>query len=312
MRTRSHPRLYVTDAGDGEPVLVVTGWTISSAIFDELGERLVDAGVRVIAYDHRGTGRSASWLGPVSIASLAADAARVLDEREVESAHVVGLSLGAAIALELAVRMPARVRSLCLVGGTAGGPSMTLPGPGPAGRALAALGRDSLRRLGLWPAALLFSDEFRREHPERVKELTEPFIRHRPPPWAIGWQTLAASCFSRAASLGDVSAPTLLLHGGADVMVPPRNAKVMARALPDAELHVVPGAGHAVVFERPDETVDLMLDFFARHATRVPPAADRRDVVVERLTRPFALHAGAARNTLQLVGVGRPRRRPPP
>ena len=126
MRTRSRPRLFVTDRGSGEPVLLITGWTISSAVFDPIADLYVPH-VRVLAYDHRGGGRSAAWLAPVSAAMLAADAARVLDDRGVRSAHVVGLSLGAGVALELAIRMPHRVRSLVLVGGSAGGPTTVLP-----------------------------------------------------------------------------------------------------------------------------------------------------------------------------------------
>ncbi len=95
MRTRSRPQLFVTDRGAGEPVLLITGWTISSAVFDPVADLYLPH-VRVVAYDHRGAGRSAPWLAPVSMAMLAADAARVLDDRGIASAHVVGLSMGAA------------------------------------------------------------------------------------------------------------------------------------------------------------------------------------------------------------------------
>src|SRR5258705_2347519 len=121
VRTRTDPGLFLTDSGSGEPVLIVTGWTISSAVFDPVAHLYLPH-VRVVAYDHRGTGRSAPWLAPVSMAMLAADAARVLDDRAIGSAHVVGLSLGAAVALELAIRMPHRLQSLVLVGGGARGP----------------------------------------------------------------------------------------------------------------------------------------------------------------------------------------------
>lgn len=67
---------------------MITGWTISSAVFDPITDLYVPP-LRVISYDHRGTGRSGAWLGPVSIAMLAADAARVLDDRGLRSAHVL-------------------------------------------------------------------------------------------------------------------------------------------------------------------------------------------------------------------------------
>ncbi len=296
MRTSSRPALHLTDRGTGEPVLLITGWTISSAVFDPVAH-LYTPHLRVVAYDHRGTGRSAPWLGPVSIASLAADAARVLDDRGIAAAHVIGLSMGALVALELAVRMPARVSSLVLVGGGVGGPATVLPGPRRAIAAGAAVARDSVRHRRLWPAAALFSDTFRASQPDAVHELTAPFGAHRPPPWAVGWQTLAVSCFGRAGALPRVTAPTLVLHGGADVMSPVGNARRLAAAIPGAQLHVVPGAGHAVPLEHPQASAELIVDWVGRHAGRRLASPSWAAVAGERLSRPLALHLGAARNT---------------
>lgn len=296
MRTRSRPRLYVTDRGAGEPVLLITGFTISSAVFDPVAELYVPQ-VRVIAYDHRGAGRSDPWLAPVSAAMLAADAARVLDDRGVASAHVVGLSLGAAIALELAIRMPARVKSLVLVGGGAGGPTMALPPAGDAARAIGGLWLDTLRHRRPWLAAALFSARFRREHPAEVARYMPYFTRHMAPPWTSWFQLLAGASFGRRGSLGRVRAPTMVLHGGEDVMSPSQNARILAAGIPDAELQIVPGAGHAVPLELPERSAALLLDWVARHAGAAPAEARRRDVVRERATRPFSLHAGGLRNT---------------
>ena len=295
MPTTTRPPLFFTDLGAGEPVLLITGWTISSAVFDPVAEHYLPH-VRVVAYDHRGTGRSGAWLAPVSMAMLAADAARVLDDRGIPAAHVVGLSMGALVALELAARMPARVKSLVLVGGGVGGPATVTPGPAAAAGLLRSLVEDSLRERRPWPAAALFSERFRREHPDRVAELVAPFGRHRAPPWAAGWQTLAAACFSRGGSLARIRAPTLVVHGDEDVMAPPENARRLATGIPGAELHIEPGAGHAVPLERPEECARLLLDWVARHADAAPPRRPAVDRVAERVTRPFSLPAGALRN----------------
>jgi pimeloyl-ACP methyl ester carboxylesterase len=306
LRTTSRPQLFFTDRGSGEPVLLITGWTISSAVFDPVAARYLPH-VRVIAHDHRGTGRSATWLGPVSPALLAADAARVLDDCGVDSAHLVGLSMGAMVALELAIRMPHRVKSLALVGGGTGGLGTALPEAGRAARTVAAVIADSARHREPWPAAALFSDAFRAQHPAKVAEYVPAFGHHRAPPWAVGWQTLSVSCFARSASLHRVDAPTLVLHGGEDVMSPPANAELLARGIPGAELHVVPGAGHAVPLERPELTARLLLAWVARHAHTQPPPTTKRDALTERgppppgpAPRPFSLPAGALRNARAL------------
>jgi pimeloyl-ACP methyl ester carboxylesterase len=311
MHTRSRPSLYFTDVGTGQPVLVIPGWTISSAVFDGMAEQFVPH-ARIIAYDHRGTGRSAPWYGPVSVASLAADAARLLDDRGLPSAHIVGLSLGAAVALELAVRMPARVRTLCLIGGGTGGPGSAHPAAGDAVRAASALAMDTVRHRQVWPAAVLFSDAFRREHPERVEELTRTFTVHRAPAWAVGWQAIAAACFAGRSALASITAPTLVLHGGQDVMSAVENARTIAAAIPHSRLHVWPDAGHAAPLEHPEQATRLMLDWITRHAARIPSPATPREQVIERLTRPLALPAGAAANTLDALRRarrGRPRGR---
>ncbi|WP_354698127.1 esterase/lipase [Paraconexibacter sp. AEG42_29] len=334
MRTRSRPGLWVEDRGpsspdvtqsgpgiagpsavpgtthdgpangpggsDGRPeaVLFITGWTISSAVFDPIAARYTGA-VRLITYDHRGSGRSAAWPAPVSMAMLAADAARVLDDRGIAAAHVVGLSMGAAVGLELAVRMPSRVKSLVLIGGGPGGPLTRTPAPLAVARTVGELAGD----LGAarWPAAVLFSRRFRAEQPDRVCELCRPFARHRPPPWTTGFQTVAASCFARHGSLARVRAPTLVLHGDEDAMSPVANAQLLARGIPGAELRLMRGCGHAVPLERDAETADLLLGWFDRHAAVVPPSATSWDRAAERATRPFALQAGMLRNTRQLT-----------
>jgi 3-oxoadipate enol-lactonase len=285
----------VTDRGAGEPVLLITGWTISSAVFDPIAGLYLPH-VRVIAYDHRGTGRSAPWPAPVSMAMLAADAARVLDDRGVASAHVVGLSMGAGVALELAVRMPQRVKSLVLVGGGPGGPATARPGVRGAAGTVGMVLSDSVRHRHLWPAAALFSSQFRDEHPEKVSEYMPYFAAHRAPPWMAGWQTLAVACFGRRGSLGRVRAPTLVLHGGHDAMAPVANARLLADGIPGAELHVVPDAGHAVPLEHPAASAELLIDWVARYAAAAPAAPRRLDVVGERITRPFSLPAGTLRN----------------
>lgn len=299
MKTATRPHLFVSDAGAGEPVLLITGWTISSAVFDPVADHYTPH-MRVIAYDHRGSGRSSHWAAPVSIPMLAADAARVLDDRLLDHAHVVGLSMGAMVALELAVRMPARVRSLVLVGGTPGGPAASLPPPSQAMRSLLELAADSLRRGRLSPAPLLFSARFRAEHPERVRALIGPFAQHRPPLWTTQFQTVATACFARAGSLARVRAPTLVLHGDQDVMSPLANAKLLANGIPDARLHVAHGSGHAVALEQAEATAALLRAWVGEHADSDPPPPTGWERATERVTRPLALHAGTLRNTREV------------
>ena len=308
MRTASRPRLHVCERGDGEPLLAVTGWTISSAVFDPIADRYAEE-LRCVAYDHRGSGRSAPWVGPVSMAMLAADAARVLDDRGIEAAHVAGVSMGGLVALELALRMPHRVRSLVLVGATAGLPVGTSWELRDALGAAAGFAGDSLRAGRVDPTSLLFSARFRAERPDEVRRLVRPFTQFRPPPWTTASQTIAATWFDRHGALGRVRAPTLVVHGGRDAMVPVSSAHVLADGIPGAELHLAPESGHAVPFEEPEATAERICAFVQEHADDpLPPAPDALGRAAERAGRAVALPAGLLRAQAhvarRLVGGG--------
>ncbi len=173
------PRLYYERTGTGEPMLWITGFTISAAVFDPvLGDYAQD--LECVTYDNRGSGRSGQPMRFTSMPELAGDAVRVLDAAGIASAHVYGLSMGGMIAQEMAIRFPDRVRGLVLGGTTPGGPRAVLP----TLRELTALAlgaAGALRKPGRpWLGALVFSDAFRREEPERARELLRHFASTAP------------------------------------------------------------------------------------------------------------------------------------
>ncbi|MCW2606663.1 MAG: alpha/beta fold hydrolase, partial [Frankiales bacterium] len=132
-------RLHHERSGAGEPLLWITGFTISAAVFDpvlHLYEQTFDC----VRYDNRGSGRSSAPLRPTTTAELAADAAGLMEALGLDSAHVYGLSMGGLVAQELAIRFPHRVRGLVLGGTGAGGRGTVLPGA----RDYAAFGREPL------------------------------------------------------------------------------------------------------------------------------------------------------------------------
>jgi pimeloyl-ACP methyl ester carboxylesterase len=295
-------RLYFECHGRGEPLLLITGFTISSAVFEPVLD-LYTQRFECIVYDNRGSGRSSAPL-LTSMPELAADAAGLLRALELDSAHVYGLSMGGMIAQELAIRFPERVRGLVLGGTTPGGPRAVLP----TAAELAALGGAIARKRSL--AGALFSPEFRREHPERVRALLPYFAQHRATPrgaWAHWWATVYHDTMSR---LGRIQAPTLVLHGGADTMAPLANARLLAERIPDAELKVIAGAGHAFALERPQESYDALTEWLDRRGP-IRPGRPRTGVgaVAEPFTRALGLPIGAARTTASLAGLATDRLR---
>jgi pimeloyl-ACP methyl ester carboxylesterase len=291
--TAATPHLYYEDRGAGEPLLAIVGFAASSAVLEPLAAPY-GARFRYITYDHPGTCRSSKRSLPVTTAHLAASAARLLDELGIESAHVIGHSLGGAVAQELALRFPHRVRGLILVGTSTSGPLSVPVDP----RDLARVAVHGLR-----PA--IFSADFLEREPERADALMRALTAHRAPPWSIAGQFLAAGLHDRALDLHRVTAPSLILHGERDRLVPVANARRLAAAIPDAELHVIEGTGHSAELERRDEVLAIVCDWLARRAPAAGPQPAAAAVVGERLTRELAVPLGALRvahSSVVLVG----------
>ena len=262
-RTSNPPRLFFEDRGDGDPLLVIGGFGVSSEVFGPLAD-LWSTRFRCITYDHPGTGRSSKRACPFTTGALAASAVRVLDELEIEAAHVAGLSLGGAIAQELALRFPHRVRGLILISTTASGPLRSPPNLCELALTTARIVKESVRRRRLWLAPAFFSDGFVEREPERAAALMRPVTAHPPAPWSLAGQSLAAALHDRARDLHRIHAPTLVLHGECDVLVPVAHAQLLARGIPGAELRIVPDAGHGLAVELGAETLEIVSDWLER------------------------------------------------
>lgn len=298
------PRLFYERQGSGEPLLFITGFVISSAVFEPILPMYAEH-FDVITYDNRWSARSPKPLRLTSVPELASDAAGLLDALEIESAHVYGLSMGAMIAQELALRFPERVRGLVLGGGTPGGPRAVLPYLSDLGSILAHAATHMPRESFPWIGAFLFSDEFRRAHPERVRELVPLFVRHFSPPWGINAHWWASVFHDTVARLDQIQAPTLVMHGDEDGMAPLGLGELLAERIPDAELALVPGAGHAYPLEAPEESLRIFLEWYDAHSP-IAAGDPRRGLTAraEPLTRALGLQIGALRTGRSLAGMG--------
>lgn len=286
-------RLYYERHGRGEPLLLITGFTISAAVFEPVLD-LYTSRFDCILYDNRGSGRSGVPLRPTSMPELAADAAGLLDSLGVGSAHVYGVSMGGMVAQELAIRFPERVRGLVLAGTTPGGPRAVRP---KAAELAALAGGRSL-------AGALFSPQFRRADPERVRFLLRHFARHRVTARGAWWQWWATVYHDTLSRLGSIQAPALVLHGELDAMCPLGNARLLAARIPDAELVVIPGAGHAFALERPRTSAKALTDWLDRRGP-IGTGRPREGLAAraEPLTRALGLPIGAARTGASLAGL---------
>jgi pimeloyl-ACP methyl ester carboxylesterase len=302
--TATQPELYFEDRGAGDPLLVITGFAVSCAVLEPLVD-LCGTRLRCITYDHPGSGRSSKRAFPFSTARLAASAVRVLDALGIEAAHVAGLSMGGIVAQELALRFPHRVRGLILMGTSTSGALSAPADPRKVATVTASIVRGSLQRRRLWLGPAVFSPGFLNREPDRADALLESVTSHPAAPWGIAGQLCATGFHDRTLDLHRIRTPTLVLHGERDILVPLSNARRLAEGIPDADLHIFAGVGHAFEYERLDETFSVICDWLDR---RRPVAGERlsaRSARAERLTRPLAAPAGALRLGRSSIVLGR-------
>lgn len=202
----------------------------------------------VVAFDNRGAGRSGTPPGPYSTAQMADDAAALLDHLRIDQAHVLGVSMGGMIAQEVALRHPRRVRRLVLACTAPGGDGSLRPDPEVLQAFVRTPGADpeeEIRRV----LPYLYSERYRRDHPEEI----ESFVRRRlaKPISAEGQSAQLAAAVGHSAwdRLPIIKAPTLVITGEADRVVPPENSRRIAGRIPGAKLVILPGAPHRLFAE---------------------------------------------------------------
>jgi 3-oxoadipate enol-lactonase len=252
-------RIYWDEEGQGEPVLLVMGLGYTAHMWYRLRPHFA-AHYRTLAFDNRGVGRSDVPPGPYSIELMASDAAAVLDAAGVNSVHVLGVSMGGMIAQEFALLYPQRVRSLILGCTSAGGPTAVRAEPA----AIVVLKARDMTPEQLAAAAVQFIYD-----PATPRELIDEDLAVRRPwfPRPEGYAAQLQAIFSWEAysRLPQITAPTLVIHGQSDRLVPPENAKLIADRIPGATRLMIPHASHLFITDQPEAAHQAILEFLGAH-----------------------------------------------
>jgi len=248
-------RIYWGEEGSGAPVLLIMGLGWASNMWHRT-RPVVAARYRVVSFDNRGAGRSSVPAGPYSIAAMASDAAAVLDAASVESAHVVGASMGGMIAQEFALQYPTRVLSLTLACTAPGGPQAEHPGQD---------AMEVLFRTGLTPeerARLIVPFIYDSRTPqERIQQDLAVLSELYPIPEGFFAQLQAILVWEAYSRLDGIHTPTLVIHGLNDRLVPPGNSDLIAARIPGARLVKLADAGHIFFTDQPEESHAILLKF---------------------------------------------------
>jgi pimeloyl-ACP methyl ester carboxylesterase len=243
--------------GAGPPVLLIHGVGARLDAWDgvvaALGGRFT-----TIRFDLRGHGESSKPPGPYSAALFAEDALALLDHLDIGRCHVAGHSLGATVALRLALDAPDRLERLALLSAAAGRTEEERQ------RVLERLaivehgipGEHFHRSLSRW-----FTDEFRRANPELLERYASRNMENDPRAYAAAYHVLATADLADEAAR--IRVPTLVVTGEGDIGSNPRMARLLHARIPGSRLEILPGLRHAILVEAPTTVAGLLAGFFA-------------------------------------------------
>jgi pimeloyl-ACP methyl ester carboxylesterase len=287
------------------PILLIMGLGMQLVAWpDAFCRGLIDRGFRVIRFDNRDSGLSskirvrrqpnlvaalaASWLrlpvrSPYTLDEMAADAVGLLDALDIPRAHVAGLSMGGMIAQVVAARYPARVLSLTSIMSSSGSRKVSRPRPA-AKRALLSKPRDpgdpeSVIDHLVGVFGVIGSPGFPTK-PEELREELARNVRRSYHPAGVTRQLVAIiASGDRRRLLRKVTAPTLVIHGAEDPLVPVEAGRDTARHIAGAKLMVIDGMGH----DLPPALLPVLVEAIAAHchasdghAAASPSTCDRR------------------------------------
>jgi 3-oxoadipate enol-lactonase len=248
--------LYYERAGEGEPLLLIQGMSATHLAWGRPFLSGLEPSFDCVIFDNRGMGRSGEAELPFTVADMAGDAAALLDALEIETAHVVGISMGGAIAQELALAHPERIRTLTLGATFCGGPESSLMAP----EDLEVLGAayasgDPVQVLrAMWELNL--SPAFRAGDANFSAFLRMGSSLRAPRP-VVMQQMRACGEHDTSDRLHQLSMPTLVIHGTADRLIKPENGKLIARLIP-SPLEPLEDVGHMFWWEQPERSAELI------------------------------------------------------
>ena len=249
-------KIYWEEQGSGPPLLLIMGRGYTLDMWNRALPALAEH-YRTIVFDNRGVGRSDVPPGPYSIQMMAADARAVMDAAGMDSAHVFGVSMGGMIAQEFTLQYPARVKSLVLGCTACGGPKAV---PAKPGVFLTLMARAQMSPEEAIRAMIpfVYDDSTPRE---RIEE--DLNIRRRTLASVEGYtaQVQAILAWQSYSRLSQITAPTLVLHGETDKLVPPENGRLIAEMIPRSKLVMLEKASHIFVTDQTEASIKAVLSF---------------------------------------------------
>ena len=246
--------------GSGPPLVLIMGYRLSSGAWPTSFIDGLTKGFTLILFDNRGTGLSDKPTFGYELSNMAKDVCGLMDHLGIERANILGYSMGGAVAQELVCQFPERVNALVLCATLCGGPRAIYPQPAVISIMHDLDGLDPVtvaRRI--W--TVTYEPKYLEANIDKIEQQMRRELENRTPLHAADLQFQAFVDFESSQRLSEVRAPTMIMTGDRDVLIPPRNSEILAELIPGALLSVIPGCAHRIMWEATDECVTLISNF---------------------------------------------------
>jgi pimeloyl-ACP methyl ester carboxylesterase len=255
--------IHYEEHGSGPPLVMIGGLGADTSLWSKQVPAF-SARHRVVVFDNRGSGESDKPDEPYSIPMFAADTVGLMRALGIERAAVVGASLGGLIAQELVVTHPEMVDRLVLVCTTSNGPKSVRPSLWSLIPMVISLRRTGDPAADTRRAFSVFAHPtWLKNNPDEVEEFVAWRVAHPQPRFAFKRQRGSIKGFHREDRLGAITAPTLIVHGDSDRVVPAANARVLGELIPNAEVVILEDSGHACSFDQRERFNEVVLSFLS-------------------------------------------------
>lgn len=261
--------MYYEVHGDGFPLVMILG---ASANIDWWTPEIIEQcsqNYKTVIFDNRGAGRTDKPEIDYSIKMFADDTVGLMDALNIERAHMLGASMGGMIAQELVLNYPERVEKLVLGCTHCGGSKQILPSDDFIKQTRSSLKNLSPEEIVQEELPLYFTEDFFKNNPEFIESYKQRLLISPTPIDAYQRQLNAVLVFRSYRRLKNIEAPTLVIHGKRDIVVPPENAEILAENIPGAKLLLIDNAAHVYFLPDSDKVFSSTLEFLKAPVDKV-------------------------------------------
>ena len=233
-------------SGEGVPLLLIMGLGANLDWWDPRLLQGLSRDFRTIRFDNRGTGRSDDSEEEYTMRRLADDAAGLLDALGIDRAHVLGISMGGMIAQELALAHPEKIERLVLASTHCGGSHVVPPSEEALGIMARVAGAASPEETARLNVLLCFTKEAVKENPAAIDAWIREILKVPTSGETLLRQMGAIAGFDSYDRLAALKVPTLVVHGKQDILIPPENGSILAKAIPGSHFVLLEHSAHGL------------------------------------------------------------------